>query len=131
MLTITLEDLQSRFIRLLANQCFVRYSIYWDGTDGTRMALRCQDNEGNHIQVQDLLDAGFEIETRDDLAYYVCRRKSEKACVCQDPAEVFFSGVSGVLRGTNGVIERCDACERFDSDASAVKAYQAHVPFMP
>lgn len=47
MLTITLEDLQSHFIRLLANQCFVRYWIYWDGTDGTRMALRCQDGKAN------------------------------------------------------------------------------------
>lgn len=144
MLTITLEDLQSRFLRILANQCFVRYWIHWDGVPSKRMALRCHDWEGNHVQVMGMTDAGFEIETRDGLEYYVCERQPETqlgltqqkqsqlgvACVCEDPAETFYSGLVGVLHVAAGVIERCDACERFESDEAGRKAYAAHEEFV-
>ena len=75
-----------------------------------------------------MTDAGFEIETRDGLEYYVCERVQETVCVCDNPAELFYCGLSGALQGsgTRGLIERCDACSRFDSDEKAREVYAAH-----
>jgi hypothetical protein len=47
--------------------------------------------------------------------------------VCRDPGS-FNCGLTGILAGLpydNGLryIERCDACERFDSDETACRAY--------
>ena len=48
-------------------------------------------------------------------------------CVCQEPG-VFNSGIKGILAGEpqdNGCryVERCDTCERFDSDEAACKEF--------
>ena len=44
-------------------------------------------------------------------------------CLCEDPQEILHSGVPGVLSAASGVIERCDACARFESDEDAEQAW--------
>ena len=44
-------------------------------------------------------------------------------CLCEDPQEILHGGVPGVLRAASGVIERCDACARFESDEDAEQAW--------
>ena len=143
MISLSIRQLQSHYVRRLANQCYVRYWINWDGKNGSRMALRCLDQNGEQVHVPDLLKAGFLLEERDGSQYYVCERSerpgnwesretvspdialtstSPEICACCDSNDALYAHLSGVLM-TNGVVERCDGCERFGSDEEAREAF--------
>ena len=144
MISLSIRQLQSHYVRRLANQCYVRYWINWDGKNGSRMALRCLDQNGEQVHVPDLLKAGFLLEERDGSKYYVCERSerpgnwesretvsldialtstSPELCACCDNNDSLFAGIPGILMSGNGVVERCDACERFASDEEARQAF--------
>lgn len=73
---MTLEELQNRFVRILANQGHLRYWMHLNYPNQApwEMALASIDIHGSPLEIADLEAHGFRRVDREGLIFYVVHR---------------------------------------------------------